>query len=214
MTEPPSQRRKLFPPRPPRAVYSEANVITLTRLVLSLGFFVAAITKDRELFNFIGLGIHWAGDFLDGLCARAFRQETLVGAEMDIIADRVETLFFFLNFLHFHPGLFLPVVVYVLDFAFADFYLSYQFVKFDIISINYFDRVDRRVYNLNFSPPGKFVNSTIVPLILILAPRIWPAALALAAGLIGVKVYSAGRLIRRLRAGAVPADLEPGKETA
>ena len=151
----------------------------------------------RELYNFVGLGVHWVGDFLDGWYARTFHQETVLGAEMDIIADRVETLFFFTNFIRFHPGLYLPVLVYVLDFAFVDFYLSYQFVKFDIISINYFYKVDRRVHALNFSPVGKFVNSTIVPLILILVPVLWPVALVLAAALVGVKIYSSSLLWRK-----------------
>lgn len=204
-------RRRLFAPRPPSSVYSEPNVITLARLVVSLSFFVLAVVRNRELYNFIGLGVHWAGDFLDGWYSRTFKQETVLGAEMDIIADRVETLFFFINFIHFHPNLVVPILVYVLDFAFADYYLSYQFVKFDIISINYFYKVDRLVYRLNFSPPGKFVNSTIVPLILIVFPRLWPAALVLAVGLIGVKIFSIGRLLA-MRGAAAPARAGTARE--
>jgi CDP-diacylglycerol--glycerol-3-phosphate 3-phosphatidyltransferase len=187
--------------RDPRSVYSAPNIITLLRLAGSLVFFALAVLRQRELFNFIGLGIHWFGDVADGWYARTFRQETVLGAEIDIIADRVETLFFFVNFLHFHPSLWLPVVVYMLDFAFVDFYLSYQFVKYDIISINYFGQVDRRVYALNFSAPAKFCNSTVPPLILILLPRLWPLALAAAAALIVVKVYSIS-LLRKKRNGA------------
>ena len=193
-------RKRLLPPRPPQSLYSEANLVTAVRLVVSLAFFALAVVAGRELYNFVGLAVHWAGDSLDGWTARHFRQETVLGAEADIVADRVETLFFFVNFVHFHPALFLPVVVYILDFAVVDFYLSYQFVKFDIISINYFDRVDRRVYDLNFSPAGKLANSAVVPLILIFAPAARGVALALAGGLIAVKVHSAGRLLR-LRTG-------------
>jgi CDP-diacylglycerol--glycerol-3-phosphate 3-phosphatidyltransferase len=187
--------------RDPRSIYSAPNIITLFRLAGSLAFFALAVLKHRELYNFIGLGIHWFGDVVDGWYARTFRQETVLGAEIDIIADRVETLFFFVNFLHFHPSLWLPVVVYMLDFAFVDFYLSYQFVKYDIISINYFGKVDRRVYALNFSSPAKFCNSTIPPLILILLPKLWPLALAAAVALIVVKVYSISLLWKK-RTGA------------
>ena len=136
-------------PRSPGSIYSEPNVITLIRLSACLVLFSLAAVAHRELYNFVGLAVHWAGDTLDGWLARASRQETVLGAEIDIIADRVEILFFFVNFVHFHPGLALPVVVYLLDFAFVDLYLSYQFVKYDIISINYFDRVDRCVYALD-----------------------------------------------------------------
>lgn len=204
-----SGRGGFLKPRGPGSLFSEPNVITLLRLAVSLVFFTLAAVKGRELYNFIGLGVHWVGDFLDGWYSRTFHQETLLGAEMDIIADRVETLFFFTNFIRFHPGLTLPVLVYMLDFAFADFYLSYQFVKYDIISINYFHKVDRRVYALNFSPVGKFVNSTIVPLILILVPALWPVALVLAAALVGVKIYSSSLLWRK-RGAAAPAPPVPG----
>ena len=146
--------------------------------------------KMNPTYNFIGLGIHWAGDVLDGFYARRFKQETILGAEIDIIADRVETLFFYVNFLSFRPGLFLPVAIYLIDFAFVDFYLSYQFLKFDIISPNYFYKVDKTVYILNFSPGGKFCNSTVVTLILIFLPQLQIVAALLAVILIGVKSFS------------------------
>jgi CDP-diacylglycerol--glycerol-3-phosphate 3-phosphatidyltransferase len=81
-----------------------------------------------------------------------------------------------------------------MDFAFVDFYLSYQFIKYGIISPNYFYKVDRTVYRLNFSPVGKFCNSTVVTLTLIFLPRLQLLALAFACTLIAVKVYSIGRL--------------------
>jgi CDP-diacylglycerol--glycerol-3-phosphate 3-phosphatidyltransferase len=185
-----------FGPRDPRSFFSEANIITLLRLGGSLVFFVLAVVRQSPAMNFIGLGIHWLGDLLDGFCARKARQETILGAEIDIIADRVEVLFFYVNFLHFHPGLWLPTAIYILDFAFVDFYLSYQFLKYDIISPNYFYKVDRTVYAWNFSPAGKFANSTVVTLVLIFLPALWPAAAVFALGLIGVKVYSIRRLLR------------------
>jgi CDP-diacylglycerol--glycerol-3-phosphate 3-phosphatidyltransferase len=184
----------MFRPRPPESIYSEPNIVTLIRLGASLVFFVLAAVKNNPTLNFVGLGIHWLGDLLDGKWARLAKQETILGAEIDIIADRVETLFFYVNFLRFQPALYLPVAVYLVDFAFVDFYLSYQFVKYDIISPNYFYEVDRTVYILNFSPLGKFCNSTVVTLTLIFLPRLQLMALAFACALIAVKVYSIKRL--------------------
>ena len=189
-------RGRPFGPRDPGSVFSEANVVTLLRLGGSLVFFVMAAVRGDPTANFIGLGIHWLGDVLDGALARKARQETILGAEIDIIADRVEVLFFYANFLRFHPGVAAAAAVYVVDFAFVDFYLSYQFLKFGLISPNYFGRVDRRVYLLNFSPGGKFVNSTVVTLLLIFLPAWQAAAAVLAGGLNAVKSYSIGRLIR------------------
>lgn len=187
---------RLFGPRDPGSAFSAANIVTLLRLGGSLVFFVLAAVRGDPTANFIGLGIHWLGDVLDGALARKTRQETVLGAEIDIIADRVEVLFFYVNFLHFHPEVAVATAVYALDFAFVDLYLSYQFLKFDLISPNYFGRVDRRVYLLNFSPGGKFVNSTVVTLILIFLPSWQAAAAVLAGGLIAVKSYSIGRLAR------------------
>lgn len=184
----------MFKPQSPDRTATVPNGITLLRLGLSLTFFVLAILRGRELYNFIGLGIHWLGDVLDGFWARRFKQETILGAEIDIIADRVEILFFYVIFLTFHPQLFLPVVIYAIDFAFVDFYLSYQFVKYDIISPNYFFKVDPLVYRLNYSPGGKFVNSTVVTLLLIFLPQVWGLTAGLAAGLVALKTFSIRRL--------------------
>lgn len=186
-----------FKPKDPKSIYSEANIITLLRLVFSLSFFILAIIKKNPTYNFIGLGIHWFGDVVDGLYARKLKQETIVGAEIDIIADRIETLFFYVNFLYFRPQLFLAAGIYLLDFAFVDFYLSYQFVKYDIISPNYFYKVDRTVYNLNYSPFAKFCNSTVVTLILIFLPQLQIIAAVFASFLIGVKIFSIYLLNKR-----------------
>jgi len=194
------ERLSLFGPLRPDAFASVPSLITLARLAGSLVFFVLAVLRQNPVFNYIGLGIHWLGDFSDGYYARLFRQETVLGAEIDIIADRVETLFFFLNFLHVRPWLFLPVTLYLIDFAFVDFYLSNQFRAFGLISPNYFYEVDRRVYRWNFSPAGKFANSTVVTLALIFLPAGWwwcPAILACI--LIGIKLCSIDILRRKRR---------------
>ena len=174
----------------PRSFLSWPNFVTLLRLIASLIFFTLAAIKSSPTLNFIGLGIHWAGDVVDGVLARRARQETILGAEIDIIADRVESIFFYVNFLCFNPELFLPIVLYLLDFAFVDFYLSYQFLKYPIISPNYFYLVDRRVYRYNFSPVAKFCNSTVVALLLIFLPQWQILATLFASGLIILKMRS------------------------
>jgi CDP-diacylglycerol--glycerol-3-phosphate 3-phosphatidyltransferase len=180
----------MFSCRTPDRLWTEATGITLLRLALSLVFFTLAILEQDITYNYIALGIHWAGDVLDGFVARRFKQETIPGAELDLIADRIETLLFFVIFLHFRPQLYIPVGIYVLNFAFVDFYLGYQFNKFGIISPNYFGEVDPTVYRLNFSPPAKFINSTVVTLLLIFFPQLWVLAAGLAGVLLGVKSYS------------------------
>lgn len=181
-------------PIAPENFYSEANILTLVRIVFSLVFFSLAILKGSFTYNLIGFFVHWIGDFIDGYYARKFKQETILGAEIDIIADRLEILFFYVIFLHFRPYLLLPAVLYLLDYAFVDFYLSYQFIKYDIISPNYFNKVDRIVYLLNYSPGGKFSNSSVVTLTLIFLPQLSIMVSIYALLLIAVKSYSVYRL--------------------
>jgi CDP-diacylglycerol--glycerol-3-phosphate 3-phosphatidyltransferase len=189
-----SQKIKIFSPLPPESIFSIPNVITLIRFVGSLFFFMLAIVKMNLTYNYIGLVIHWIGDVVDGNYARFFKQETIVGAEIDIIADRVEFLFFYIIFLVFKPELALPVALFVINFAFIDFYLSYQFLKFDLISINDFYKVDQTVYKLNFSFLGKAANAVVITFTLIFLPQFWLFATVFAVGLIVVKCYSIYRL--------------------
>ena len=187
---------RLGKPLDPASFYSEANILTLIRIVLSLAFFILAILKQSFTYSFIGFLIHWIGDFIDGFYARKLKQETILGAEIDIIADRLEIIFFYVVFLHFRPNLYLPAALYLIDYAFIDFYLSYQFVKYDIISPNYFYKVDKIIYQLNYSPAGKFSNSSVVTLTLIFLPQLSVFVSIYATMLIIVKSYSVCRLFK------------------
>ncbi len=195
---------KIFAPRAAESTFSIPNSMTLVRFGACLTFFILAIHKGNPVFNFVGLGIHWVGDTVDGLYARVFKQETVVGAEIDIIADRVEVLAFCLIFLGFNPHLYLPIVIYIIQFAFVDFYLSYQFTKYDIISPNYFYKIDQTVYRLNFTPAMKFCNGVVIPLLLIFLPQVQLVAALLAAVLIGTKSYSISLLRKQHGQLSVP----------
>lgn len=179
-----------FKPQSPESVFSEANILTLIRVTLSVSFFILAILTHKITYNYIGFLIHWIGDFVDGFCARKLKQETILGAEIDIIADRLEIIFFYVIFLNFRPYIYPAVMLYLIDYAFIDFYLSYQFIKFDIISPNYFYKVNKTVYQLNYSPVAKFCNSSVVTLLLIFLPHLHLLAAVFATGLIIVKTYS------------------------
>jgi CDP-diacylglycerol--glycerol-3-phosphate 3-phosphatidyltransferase len=191
-----SKKIKIFAPIPPESTFSIPNVITVIRFVGSLVFFMLAIVKMDLTYNYIGLVVHWIGDIIDGNWARIFKQETIVGAEIDVIADRVGFLFFYVLYLIFKPELALPVALFVINFAFIDFYLSYQFLKFDLISINYFYKVDKTVYKLNFNFLGKAANTVVITLTLIFFPQFWLFATVFAVGLIIVKSYSIYRLFQ------------------
>jgi hypothetical protein len=182
--------RNIFKSRSPRNFYSEANIFTLIRLISSISCFMLAILDKNIRYLYLGFVIHWIGDFIDGFIARKFKQETIIGAEIDLIADRLEIILFYAIFLYFRPYLFLAASLYLIDYAFIDFFLGYQFNKFGIISPNYFYKVDRRVHLLNFSPGGKFLNSSVVTLMLIFMPNLHITIAIIACGLIIIKSYS------------------------
>jgi len=65
-----------------------ANILTVMRMVI-IPFFIMAVGFDRSgwaLILFVGAGLT---DLLDGLIARVWKQQTLVGAILDPLADKL-----------------------------------------------------------------------------------------------------------------------------
>jgi len=174
-----------------------ANGVTLVRTIAGLALFAVAAMEHSLAWNLAGLAIYWSLDVLDGFLARRLNQETRFGAQLDILADRFLIAFFYLNYLALHPELTLPISLFLFEFMILDHYLSNQFLRWPILSPNYFYVVDRTIWRLNWSPLGKFVNSGAVTILLLATGSIW-AALPVLAGLCAVKLYSFVRLHRRL----------------
>lgn len=145
-----------------------ANLVTLVRLVAGIAIFAVAAVRRDETLNFIGLGVYWVLDIVDGYLARRFDQETRIGAQMDILADRVLVAFFYLNYAMLYPQLIVPVALFLFQFMGIDHYLSNQFMRWPIKSPNYFHQVDRTIWYWNWSPGGKLLNSAVVTAVLVL----------------------------------------------
>ena len=173
-----------------------ANLVTAVRTIVGMVVFaVAAYHRDAGL-NYVGLALFWALDILDGALARGLKQETRVGAQFDIITDRILIAFFYFNFVALRPEFVVPVATFLFQFNVIDLYLSNQFMRWPIVSPNYFHQVDRTIWRLNWSVPAKTLNSQFVPLIMIITGSVWiPCVISL--GIIGLKIYSFV-LIRRL----------------
>jgi CDP-diacylglycerol--glycerol-3-phosphate 3-phosphatidyltransferase len=71
-----------------------ANAVTLTRLVVATALFAASAYLRNPVLNLAGLAVYWLGDVADGFLARRLDQETLFGAQWDILADRMSVAFF------------------------------------------------------------------------------------------------------------------------
>lgn len=172
-----------------------ANAVTAVRAVAGTVILAYAGWTGSESWNYVGLGVYWVLDILDGYLARRFDQETRLGAQADILADRLLMVMFYMNFLSLRPDSLLPVVLFLVNFLGVDHYLSNQFMRWPLRSPNYFAAVDARIWLLSWSPVAKALNTGFVTLLLVLAPVPWPAALV-ASALIGVKLYCCVRLHR------------------
>lgn len=169
------------------------NAVTLTRSLVGLAFFTLASLEHSLLWNLAGLAVYWCLDCLDGFLARSLHQETRLGAQFDILADRFLIAFFYLNYLALHREATVVIALYLFEFMILDNYLSNQFMRWRILSPNYFYVIDRTIWRLNWSPPGKFLNSGVITILLLGTGSIWPVVPVLVA-LYGIKLYSAVRM--------------------
>lgn len=186
-----------------------ANIVTILRTIACLVIFSVAANSHNEMANYIGLAVYLTLDNLDGYLARALKQETLFGAQFDILSDRILTAFFYLNYLGQYPELVLPVVLFLFQFMVLDHFLSNQFLRWPIISPNYFYEVDRIIWFLNWSPYGKMANTGLFTLLILFTHSTW-AVFTVLAVLIGIKIYSMIRLQRLPVPPQLGSIFEPG----
>jgi CDP-diacylglycerol---glycerol-3-phosphate 3-phosphatidyltransferase len=184
--------------------FTWANLVTAIRVVSGVAIFAyAAATRSTE-WNYIGLGVYWVLDVVDGFLARALHQETRLGAQMDILGDRLLVAFFYLNYVAVHPAMIVPVAMFLFQFMGIDHYLSNQFMRWPILSPNYFFKIDRTIWALNWSPAGKLLNSAVVTATIVLSGSAIASSLVCGA-IIGLKIYTA----IRMRALPVPETTWP-----
>ncbi len=173
--------------------FTWANLTTAIRAVVGVAIFAYAAATRSETWNYVGLVVYWGLDVLDGFLARQLDQETRLGAQMDILADRILVAFFYLNYVALYPQLIIPVALFLVQFMGIDHYLSNQFMRWPIKSPNYFYEIDRTIWRWNWSPAGKLVNSAVVTTLLIVTKSpVWSSIGCLA--MIGLKVWTAIRM--------------------
>lgn len=173
------------------------NAVTGLRVAAALACFVFAALRQSEAWNYAGLAVYWILDVADGSLARALLQETRIGAQLDVLSDRLLVSAFYANFLRAHPAMAIPIVLHLLQFALLDQYLSHQFMRWPCLSPNYFYEVDRTIWAWNWSAAGKVANSALVTGAILgatLAGWSWIAPAAVSASIIAVKIWSIARL--------------------
>ena len=194
-----------------------ANAVTLTRLIVATALFAASAYLRNPLLNLAGLAVYWLGDVADGFLARRLDQETLFGAQWDILADRMSVAFFYINYLVLYPSLAPVIVLFLVQFMVVDHYLSNQYLRWPIMSPNYFYKVDPRIWALNWSKLGKACNTGLVT-ILLLATKSNAVVLPVVLALLAVKLYSCVRVARlrepTMRVHEPPAERMPALRKA
>ena len=94
-----------------------------------------------------------------------------------------------------YPTLLPSIALFLVQFMVIDHYLSNQYLRWPIMSPNYFYRVDHTIWALNWSKLGKACNTGLVTFLLV-ATKSNAVVLPVVIALILVKLYSCVRLIR------------------
>lgn len=170
-----------------------ASAVTGIRLIITLYFVVDAMQTLRLEPIVYALMAYWMGDVLDGMVARATNRETQLGAIFDIAADRLSVVTIYMLFALYLPALRLPIIIFLVAFVIVDTILSMSFLKFNLLSINYFYLVDKKLYDLNWSMPAKAATTSIFMIVALLAQNV-VLSLIVAVAVLGLKVYSLQRL--------------------
>lgn len=175
--------------------WTPATVVTVVRTLASAVLATLAAMWGDYTLLVVSLGVYWAGDVLDGFVARALKCETRIGAVTDIVADRFNAGAYYVGLAYLQPELAPAVFLFLVNFMFIDCFLSLAFLAWPIRSPNYFHVVDRKLWQWNWSKPGKAVNSGVFAIILMVTGSLW-FGVVFSLFLIGVKVISMRRLLR------------------
>jgi CDP-diacylglycerol--glycerol-3-phosphate 3-phosphatidyltransferase len=196
-TRGPARRR---PPRihadPSRErLATSATVVTGVRTVASASLSALAAYQGSVTLLAVALVVYWLRDSLDVFEARVLDCETRTGAVLDILCDRFCCAAFYVGLAWLEPHLVPAIFVYLAEFMVVDMFISIGFLAWPITSPNYFYVVDRKLYLWNWSKPGKTLNSALFAVVLLVTGSL-PLGLAIAVGLLIIKVGSFRRMLR------------------
>ena len=150
-----------------------ATIVTFVRTAAAVALAAVAASQGSKTLLVVALLVHWVGDSLDGQVARMFDCETRTGAVIDILSDRLCAAAFYIGLAWLEPNLAPAIFVYLAEFMVVDGFLSICFLAWPITSPNYFYVIDRRLWLLNWSHPGKAVNSGLFAILLLVTGWMW-----------------------------------------
>jgi CDP-diacylglycerol---glycerol-3-phosphate 3-phosphatidyltransferase len=168
-------------------VWTVATGITLARATISTSILVFAAFERVHWLLLAGFGVSMALDVLDGHVARARREETILGAQLDGLADRLAALLVLAGTVYLTPTPEVAVAAGIvwLQYGSVEQLLNGQFLRFGLWSPDHFYEESRWVWWLNWSAPAKVASGA--PLLLI-ALGAWAAAAAASLLLIAMRI--------------------------
>jgi hypothetical protein len=164
---------------------------------------LAAYDGSRPLLV-AGLLASWLGDMIDGHIARCCKCETVLGAQLDGLADRLTALLVIVGSVVISKGSVIAVAAGVsvwLQFGVLDHALSAQFVRYDLWSPDELHLEDPGAWLVNWAPFAKVVSNLPVGLLAIGGIATW-WALAGAVALLVIRADSSLRLLAGLKVRA------------
>lgn len=172
-----------------------ASFVTFVRTIAAVVIAVYAIIQHDQMLLLIALLCYWVGDIADGIVARTLKCEMRSGALLDIVADRLCVAVIYLGYGMMHPEMLWVIGIYLIEFMFIDGFLSLAFLFWPLLSPNYFYLIDKRIFDLNWSPLGKVVNSSffLLATVLVGSPLLSGIIVALVTA---IKLYSLRRLYK------------------
>jgi CDP-diacylglycerol--glycerol-3-phosphate 3-phosphatidyltransferase len=181
-----------------RAAWATApNAITLVRTAASIALALPALVQRSWPLLIAAYLCYWVGDMLDGAVARLLRQESRVGAVFDIVADRACASLCAAALVTLEPSMALPIGIFLAQFMVLDCGLSLTFLRWPLLSPNYFGLVHRAVYLWNWSPVAKAINTGALVVLVLVAPSpVYPAVFAVAVAVVkAVSLVAVARLV-------------------
>ncbi len=149
----------------------------------------------------IGLALSWGADVADGHLARKMERESVLGAQLDALADRVTVLTVAVGSVVLADGSLVAMIAATLvwvQFGVVDQLLFGQFLRFGLWTPDEFHLRHVTVWWLNWSTPAKLVSGMPAGLIALGGPAAF-AAMAIAVALIVVRLGCYGEIARVMR---------------
>jgi phosphatidylglycerophosphate synthase len=171
-----------------RGVGTWANLVTVLRTVVCVPLGLASVVAPSRTLLLVAYGVYWLGDVADGQLARRLDQETRIGAVLDIVSDRACSSVLVCALVVQQPRLWPALAVFMVQFMVLDSVLSLSFLRWPVLSPNYFYCVDRTVWRWNWSPLAKAANTCGV-VVAVLAGLL-PLALFVAVAQLLLKLWS------------------------